>query len=573
LNIPKHPLDIIEALVKASRHPRPIGLTSYLRPPLQLDLIERLTSVKIQPIIFHHQKELREKIGTAIQRQKIGVIVGGVVSRETARKYGKPSVLIRYGKEALFDVIQYAIKIIMTARDQKEKNKLIQTIVEQTNEGILVLSSDKKVILLNRYAEKMLGVKAGGAIQRTMENPLPDLSMEDLLNEGRPEHGEIIAIRDVQTIVSKIPLLVDGRMAGVIVYLKRLEELQEQEIKARRTIHQQGLKAKYTIDHFAAKSTIMKELITRIRKFADSNSNILIVGESGVGKEIVAHSLHNMSQRNGQPFVALNCSTLQENLLDSELFGYEEGSFTGAKRGGKSGLFELAHKGTIFLDEIGELPLALQAKLLRVLQEKEIRRIGGEKNVPVDVRVLAATNADLSAEVAAGKFRRDLFFRLATLCLCVPPLRERFEDLPLLIEVFLQQFGRRYNKKRVYVSPALMDRLRQHAWPGNVRELENFLERYVILSEGSETDDRLGMKLLEEFRSGSGISSPVVSEERSREQLSDSVKTTERKMLLKVLEEVQYRRNEAARILGIGRSTLWRKIKMHDLENVPSKKQ
>jgi len=569
IQIPKQPLDIMEALAKASKHPKPIGLTSYLKPPLQLDLMSRLTGVEIKPIIFRNQRELRKNIETAFQ-QGMDVIVGGVVSREVARMCGKHSVLIRYGKETIFDTLQYARMIAFTAREQKEKNKLIQTIIEFANEGVIVIDSNGKIILINHYAEKLLGLTASEAFNQPVGSVIPDCEIEKVLQQGKSELEEVSTLKGVNVVINKVPIQVDGAVKGVVAYFKNLQELQEQESKARKKIHNQGLAARYTVDHFVSRSPVMQDMIKRINKFARSDSNILITGESGVGKEIVAHSLHNMSQRKHQPFVALNCSTLQENLLDSELFGYEEGSFTGAKKGGKTGLFELAHKGTVFLDEIGELTLALQAKLLRVLQEKEIRRIGGEKNVPVNVRIIAATNVDLARHVEIDRFRKDLYFRLTILRLHIPSLRERLEDLPLLVEVLLKQFCSKYGKNKVAVSPTLLERMRLYSWPGNVRELENFLERYVLLIEGFESDDQLGLKLLEELETGPHKS--FIPLETPSIQLYDSLEISERKILIKALEETRYQKSRAARILGVSRSTLWRKMQRYGLVDVSDKK-
>jgi transcriptional regulator with PAS, ATPase and Fis domain len=561
--IPKHPLDVMEALARASIHPMPIGLSSYLKTPLQLDLMRKLLHVEIKPIVFHNQEDLEENLKTAFQ-EGMEVIVGGIICQKVARIYGKKSVLIRYGKENVFDSFQKAKMIALTARDHKEKNKLIQTIIEYAHEGVMVIDRDGKILFCNPYAEKILAVPVGKALNRPVGSLITDYDFGKVLHQGKSVLGEVSTLKGAHIVINAIPMQMNGTLNGIVVYFQNLEELQEQEVRARRKIHSHGLDARYTVDHFVSRSPAMQEMIMYINKFAGSDANILIIGESGVGKEVVAHSLHNRSQRKHQPFVALNCSTLQENLLDSELFGYEEGSFTGAKKGGKVGLFELAHKGTIFLDEIGELSVALQAKLLRVLQEKEIRRIGGERNVPVDVRIIAATNANLSGQIASNHFRKDLYFRLATLRLYVPPLRERLEDLPLLVEVLLNQFCIEYGKSKVEVSPALLEQMKLYPWPGNVRELENFLRQYVLLIEDLESDDRLGQKLLGYL--DSGLCRQSIPLEKSSNDLSSSVGILERNRLISTLKETNYRRSHAARILGISRSTLWRKMHQYGLQ-------
>ena len=235
-----------------------------------------------------------------------------------------------------------------------------------------------------------------------------------------------------------------------------------------------------------SRSPVMRKSIEKAKLYARTDNTILITGESGTGKEMFAQSIHNASNRSNQPFVGINCAALPTNLLESELFGYEEGAFTGAKRGGKPGYFELAHNGTLFLDELGLLPIHVQIQLLRVLQERQVLRIGGDKMNPINVRIIAATNSDLSAAVENGTFRQDLYFRINVLNISIPPLRDRKVDIKYLIQHFLTQFNSQYGKNVKSCSDAFISAFQQHNWPGNVRELINYLMRIIILSE-SET--------------------------------------------------------------------------------------
>jgi len=312
------------------------------------------------------------------------------------------------------------------------------------------------------------------------------------------------------------------------------------------------LEERYSFGQIIGKSKPMRELFALLENVAETDSTVLIYGESGTGKELVARALHYNGPRREGPFVAVNCAALPEALLESELFGYERGAFTGATRS-KPGRFELADGGTLFLDEVGEMGLAVQAKLLRVLDQKEFERLGGTKTIRVDVRIIAATNRDLEADVASGRFRRDLFYRLNVVSIHLPPLRERREDIPLLVEHFVRKFGEKMGRKVRSVSPEAMRLLMDYDWPGNVRELENAIEHAFVMMRG---DTILPEDLPETIRERKASVVPG-----GRGLLEDG----ERQALLAALEQAGWNRGEAARILGISRTTLWRKMRKHGL--------
>jgi len=559
--IPKQPLDILESMVKASVHAKPIGLSSYIKPPLQIEFIEKIIDTEVKPIVFRNQEELKHNLIAAFE-DGIEVVVGGVFTQEISKQYKKKSVLIQYGEDGLYDILKYTNMIIETAREHEEKNKLVNTIIEYDNKGVIVTDKSGKIIFINQYIEAILDLPAGMSINQPVRSILPDFKIASVLQKKSSDILNSPAFKDVPLIINSVPLQVAGDTKGVLIYLRKLKDLQEEEIKTRRKVSSQSLETKYAIDNFTTQSPTMKELIRRIKSFAAYGSTILITGESGSGKEIVAHSLHHLSRRRRQPFVAVNCSTLQENLLDSELFGYDEGAFTGAKKGGKSGLFELAHKGSIFLDEIGTLPVSLQAKLLRVLQEKEIRRIGGEKNIPIDVRCIAATNANLNERIQSGRFRSDLFYRLSVLNLHVPPLRQRIEDISPLIEILTDQFCREYRIKKMAVMPGIVERLKLYSWPGNVRELENYLRKYVILSNTHKNKKNFEWLMIRELK---GDKQPLDIPETPSRLLVDSKNRSERIILEGALKKSKGNKGQAAALLGISRSTLWRKMRKNEL--------
>jgi two-component system, NtrC family, response regulator PilR len=321
--------------------------------------------------------------------------------------------------------------------------------------------------------------------------------------------------------------------------------LERKALRQENKVLKEELGKRYAFGQLIGKSKSMQEVYELIQKVAASRANVLITGESGTGKELVARSIHINSERSGQAFIPINCGAIPENLLESELFGHEKGSFTGAIQQ-KPGLFELADEGTLFLDEIGELPPMMQVKLLRVLQERELRRVGGTKSVQVDVRLIAATNKDLEGEVTAGRFREDLFYRLNVIRVPLPPLRERREDIPLLIEHLLYKLTGREN---VRTPEKLLRRLLDYQWPGNIRELENSLERCVILGQGDELSEECLPAALQ--RSAPALSACIDELPEGGLDLDAYLGDIEKDILLKALERCGGVRKKAAEYLGI----------------------
>lgn len=313
--------------------------------------------------------------------------------------------------------------------------------------------------------------------------------------------------------------------------------------------------------NIVGKSKAMERVFTIMKKVADTPTTVLIHGESGTGKELIARGLHKSSSRAHAPFVSINCAAVPETLLESELFGYEKGAFTGATTL-KQGKFEIADKGTLFLDEVGEMSLALQVKLLRVLQEQEFQRVGGTKDVRVDVRVIAATNKDLKEEVDAGRFRPDLYFRLNVVQIAVPPLRERKEDIPLLVAHFLKKLEGKLGRSVREVDPAAMSCFYRHVWPGNIRELENVLERAVVLCKGRTiTMDDLPIEIRDASRIDQGVEE-LISWEKGLAATLDSIEERIIRLALKKSDNVQA---QAAKLLGVSRSNLQYKMKKYGM--------
>jgi two-component system response regulator AtoC len=347
----------------------------------------------------------------------------------------------------------------------------------------------------------------------------------------------------------------------VYLTLKKAEERESlrqenQQLKA----HIKKIEGNYNFGNLVAKSEAMQKVFRVAAKAAQYKTTVLILGDSGTGKELIAQAIHNEGDRSSMPLVPVNCGGIPETLLESELFGYKKGAFTGADKN-KKGLFQEAHGGTIFLDEIGELPLSLQVKLLRVLQENEVRMIGDSKSTQIDVRVIAATSRNLDEEAKKGAFREDLYYRLNVLSIKIPPLRERVEDIPLLCDHFMQRFNRSLNKKVARIAPAAMSRLLEYDWPGNVRELENAIERALVLAEGE-------VLLPEHFPSNLGKSSAGNTPDMLFDgfSLKAAQKMMEEKLITRALKETAGNRTQAARLLEISHPSLLTKIKLYNID-------
>lgn len=424
-----------------------------------------------------------------------------------------------------------------------------------------------RIIIVNSggYALNVLDKEDISAV--VMETGLPDIDHLNLLKIIRKKFPNIgiIVLSDRGSVEEAVNALKEGASDFLQLpvvnerVMVSLEKIFAQLDLVNKTISlQKQLDSKYGIHNLIGNSKAMQTIYQQIYQVAPSKSTVLIQGESGTGKELIAHSIHNLSDRRNKPFVRLNCGVLAEGVVESELFGHEKGAFTGAvsKRKGR---FEIADQGTLFLDEISELSPNVQVKLLRVLEEKEFERVGGSQPITVDVRLLAATNVDLKERVANKTFREDLYYRLNVITIKVPPLRERIEDIPLLVKAFLTQFCKENNKPLMNISRDALDILLSYPWPGNVRELKNTIEGMVIMSTG----DTLSAKdIPEHIRRHSAI------RDKTNLKVGMTLKEAEKELILATLSETKGNRTHAAKILGIGLRTLYRKLKQYKLEGV-----
>ena len=359
----------------------------------------------------------------------------------------------------------------------------------------------------------------------------------------------------------------DEEIFSIIIAFQDAGNIQNQEEKIREKLYLKGHITQYTFDDIIGNNYRIIQCIKTAKIYAKNVTNVLLMGETGTGKELFAQSIHSFGERKNKPFVAVNCGAVPDNLLESELFGYVEGAFTGAKKGGKIGMFELAHKGTLFLDEISEIGMDLQVKLLRVLQERKVMRLGGEKLIPVDVRIIAATNKNLLKMVRENNFREDLYYRLNVLVLKIPPLRERVDDIPFFVEYFLEKYCTLNNLPLKRITEDSIKMLQKYSWRGNVRELENYIERLVVLVQEDQIKAHHIKNYIEDFtederilKVSSNISLLNHDANEMVIDLSKNMKEIEGDIIRYMLEINNGDKTQVAKKLGLGRTTVWRKI-------------
>lgn len=440
----------------------------------------------------------------------------------------------------------------------------LECVFESASQGIVVVDKDGIIRKVNKSYEDIFGVAREEVLGRPAVEVIENTRLHAVLETGVAELGEVQSCKGRNIIVNRVPIFKDGVVVGAIgeaifkdimevkTLLQRLDSLEQQVNHYEQELHDIH-RAQYTFDDIVGRSRAMVQVKNLAAKAAQTDSNVLVTGESGTGKELFAHAIHNASQRRRQPFICVNCAAIPAELLESELFGYAEGAFTGARKGGKPGKFELADKGTIFLDEIGDMPLAMQAKLLRVIQDKTYERVGGTTALTSDVRIVAATNKPLEQMVQDGKFREDLYYRLNVLRLHVPPLRERREDIGELATVLLRRICRRQGLAEKRLAPETPALLREYHWPGNVRELINILEQLVATVDGLLITPR-HLTALQAW-TGAVTSS-----------MEGKTPGAERDHIAAVLRLAKGNKSLAAKMLGVHRSTLYEKLKRYDLE-------
>ncbi|MBM7561878.1 sigma-54 interaction domain-containing protein [Fusibacter tunisiensis] len=461
-------------------------------------------------------------------------------------------------------------------QDNMFMNRLHQ-IFDPIEVPFIIVNRDTEIVMINEAFAEYLGHPRSEIIGRPVAEIDPNTRFPFVIKTKRAEINYKHKFSNGHTaIVHRIPVLDDnGDVAygfGMVVFddIKQLKEVLEKNklLEGKLSIYQEELKhirgAKYNWKTIVGNSILMQEVKKMASRSAKTDSNVLIIGESGTGKELFAHAIHNESKRAEGPFVKINCAAIPKDLLESELFGYEEGAFTGAKKQGKIGKFELAAGGTIFLDEIGDMPLEMQVKILRVLQEKEIERIGGNRTIPVDCRIIAATNHDLKERIKEQAFREDLYYRLNVINIEVPPLRNRKEDIEVLTLKLMEKLSGSLGKYVNNITVDALESLKAYNWPGNIRELENVIERAINLTDQETIElQHLPMHVIAHHKEAD-LSQPV--SPTHLQSLREAVEEIEKSTILNCLKVMNYNKLKAAKVLGISRTSLYEKIEKYKIE-------
>lgn len=443
-----------------------------------------------------------------------------------------------------------------------KQKEVLESIFDGTGEGYLSINCNGYINFVNQAMANFLKMDQSKIVNQHITEIIPETKSHLFQIDGRTQQNSIIKLAGQDLLMSSYPVQQQGKIKGSVskfyFHMDQLAELTKNiNIKPKK-----NSKSNYSLDDIIGSSEAISQLKKMVQRVAAGPSTVLITGASGTGKELFAHALHATSQRAGKPFIKVNCAAIPENLLESELFGYREGAFTGSRKGGQVGKFELAHGGTIFLDEIGDMPLSMQAKVLRVLQEKEIERLGDKNTKKIDVRITAATNRDLETLIAEGGFRQDLYYRLNVVKLDIPPLRERKVDIMDLVPYFILKFNRSFSLRVTGISQEVLKLFQCYHWPGNVRELESIIERAFNLVEGDTINMEQMPNYLLKFKESRTKEPESISLEHGLPVLLEGV---EKAAIEEALKKTGGNKLQSAKLLGISRAWLYKKIKQYKI--------
>ncbi|WP_338750001.1 sigma-54-dependent Fis family transcriptional regulator [Bacillus sp. FJAT-52991] len=475
------------------------------------------------------------------------------------------------GAFSVFKDITEVLNLATEITNLKEVQTMLEAIIYSSDDAISVVDEQGRGLLINPAYTRLTGLSKEEVIGKPATTDISEGESVHLqvLKTKQPMRGVKMNVgsKKREVVVNVAPIVVDGQLkgsVGVIHDLTEIQSLTKQLNRARQIIR--TLEAKYTFEDIVGNSDEMKIAIEQAKVGASTPATVLLRGESGTGKELFAHAIHNASDRRYNKFIRVNCAALSESLLESELFGYEEGAFSGARRGGKRGLFEEANHGSIFLDEIGELSANTQAKLLRVLQEQEIVRVGGTKSIPINVRIISATNVNLEKAMVDGSFREDLYYRLNRMPIHIPPLRNRKADIPLLCERLIIKLNQDYGRNVKGLTPAALKKLMNYPWPGNVRELENILGRAMIFSTYTETLIDAGtLYVIEGQPDSMAHERKALDQDECCENLQEMMDNYEKKVIKAALEQNNGNKTATAKKLGVSIRSLYYKLEKYNL--------
>ncbi|KKI92054.1 Fis family transcriptional regulator [Bacillus sp. SA1-12] len=531
-----------------------VSILAFKNMAYDIEVLSTILDVKLAIHPLDRIEDIPSKI-EQLTKTDVDIVVGGIKTVILAAKKGFRTLRISSGDFSIRAAFLEAQQILLGRKIEKERAQEFKALVDYSIQGIISINHEQFIKVFNPAAERLLNVSAKEMVGQKISSVLSFISIEECLIEGKESIGQIAKLANKWMMFNHAPIIVDKKIIGAIITFQDVTRIQEMEAKIRNEVLLKKFHAKYQFSDIAGISSEMMETKRMAKQIALVDTTVLISGESGTGKELFAQSIHNSSQRKNGPFVAINCAALPPNLLESELFGYVEGAFTGATKKGKPGLFEMAHKGTIFLDEISEMDQYGQSRLLRVLQEKQVMRLGDDKYLPVDVRIVAATNKNLFEQIQKGHFRQDLFYRLKVLTVNLPPLRKRNGDIIYLAQHFLEHYRKLY-LKQIDITQKAYEKLHQYNWPGNIRELMYFIERLVVIAkENLITEHEIG-KYFDEVEFGLG----------EYDLTENTPSPSEEDIIISALAQCNSNITRTAKLLGIDRSTLYRKLRNYKIE-------
>lgn len=549
--------DLAEALLAAKRMTRldnpKIAVMAFQNMIYSIEVFAKVMDIQLKIYKIDSEEMIPAMVERAIQEQP-DVLIGGKTTTALANDLGAKTILLQSGNDSFRSAFEQAEKLSYVRRLEKERAQKFRVLVDYSTQGIISVDSEKRIEVLNSAAERFLDSSSREIKGQNIDIVCPSLPVDRCLNEGKSILGELIKINDRKAMANLIPINIGGAVSGAMITIEDVGRIVEMEATIRKEIYSKGLSAQYQLEDILGISPQIIESKRIVQEYSGVDATVLISGPSGTGKELFAQGIHNASKRRQRPFVAVNCGAIPANLLESELFGYVEGAFTGANKKGKAGFFELAHGGTIFLDEIGEMDKVAQTSLLRVIQERRVMRLGDDKYIPIDVRIVAATNKNLAQQVKEGQFREDLYYRINVLPLELPALKARRGDAGFLAEHYVNIYNRMFGRE-VLLSDEAKVYINSFDWPGNIRQLRNAIERLVLVTKGNNVSPELVASML-----GITIDTSKVVSETSHDDPSEKAK------ILRILSEAGYNQKEAAKRLGMDRSTLYRKLKALGIE-------
>ncbi len=610
LTLPMSEMELIHCLRTSCPKGSVVLIPIFGQEYAGLSQVEELIGVRILQHVYTSFNELENLVQRGIH-WNVDFVAGGGSTQRLAQKYGISFVSLAPSREQFLSILDSAANVANFYREKESMINEMQGMMDSMVDGFFSVDAQGTILACNTVGRDLLEARRReDLIGTSILQYMHESTFREILQEEQAHQEKVIHVHSTPLVLHATAVKSRNITEKVLLSLRKVHDVIRQSGSIRSAISG-GFETHYRLSDMIHKSPVIQNIISLCRIYAKTNSSVLIGGDTGTGKEILSQGIHHSSKRKKKPFVSINCAELPEHLLESELFGYDEGAFTGSRKGGKSGFFELAHGGTLLLDEIDSASTMVQSKLLRVLQEKEIMRIGGKRKIPIDVRVIATSGRDLWEAVSQGTFRRDLFFRLNVMSVYIPPLRDRLDDIDALLPHFVQYFAQRENMPKPVIRHEYIQLLKKYSWPGNIRQLRHFAERFVLyasfmedpfshlynelhritlhptsriatLETVSQDTPPLGsmpasapsavhpshMSAMAHTplpTPSSMITPPSSIPHHEDTAFGRNLHKNELELIQEALERARYSKKDAALLLGMSRSTLWRKLKQYQL--------